>query len=136
MSFDPAGLTVYVDGEFVDGAEARIPIWDHGLRYGDGIFEGMRVFDGALFRPRDHIARLGRSARALGLELPLEGEELLDVIREVVARLGLSEAHVRPIVTRGVGYADDGSHSVRALDAYRQRTQDARYLVPVAQAVR
>jgi branched-chain amino acid aminotransferase len=103
MSFDPAGLTVYVDGEFVDGAEARIPIWDHGLLYGDGIFEGMRVFDGALFRPRDHIERLGRSARAIGLELPLEGEELLDVIREVVVRSGLSEAHVRPIVTRGVG---------------------------------
>jgi branched-chain amino acid aminotransferase len=103
MSFDPTGLTVYVDGEYVDGAEARIPIWDHGLLYGDGIFEGMRVFAGALFRPRDHIARLGRSAQALGLDVPLEGEKLLDVIREVVARSGLRDAHVRPIVTRGMG---------------------------------
>ena len=71
MSFDPTGLTVYVDGEYVDGAEARVPIWDHGVLYGDGIFEGMRLFAGALFRPRDHLARLERSARSLGLELPL-----------------------------------------------------------------
>jgi branched-chain amino acid aminotransferase len=103
MSFDPTGLTVYVDGEFVDGAEARIPIWDHGLLYGDGIFEGMRVFGGALFRPRDHLARLGRSARAIGLTLPLEPEPLLDVICEVVSRSRLRDAHVRPIVTRGFG---------------------------------
>ena len=101
--FDPAGLSVYVDGEYVDGAEARIPIWDHGLLYGDGIFEGMRLFDGSLFRPRDHLARLARSAQAIGLELPLAGDELLAVIAEVVRRSGLRDAHVRPIVTRGVG---------------------------------
>ena len=101
--FDPAGLTVYVDGEYVDGAEASVPIWDHGVLYGDGIFEGMRLFDGALFRPRDHLARLERSARSIGLELPLGEEELLDVICEVIVRSDLSDAHVRPIVTRGVG---------------------------------
>ena len=56
--FDPAGLTVYVDGEYVDGDEARVPIWDHGVLYGDGIFEGMRLFVGSLFRPYDHLARL------------------------------------------------------------------------------
>ena len=60
--WDPSGLTVYIDGSYVSGAEATVPIWDHGLLYGDGIFEGMRCFDGALFRPRDHVARLGRSA--------------------------------------------------------------------------
>jgi branched-chain amino acid aminotransferase len=102
-SFDPAGLTVYVDGEYVDGAEARVSIWDHGLLYGDGIFEGMRLFDGSLFRPRDHLARLERSARSIGLELPLGEDELLDVICEVIVRSGLSDAHVRPIVTRGFG---------------------------------
>jgi len=102
-SFDPAGLTVYVDGEYVDGAEARVSIWDHGLLYGDGIFEGMRLFDGSLFRPRDHLARLERSARSIGLELPLGEDELLDVICEVIVRSGLNDAHVRPIVTRGFG---------------------------------
>jgi branched-chain amino acid aminotransferase len=95
--------SVYVDGEYVDGAAARIPIWDHGVLYGDGIFEGMRLFDGALFRPRDHLARLRRSAQAIGLELPLGEDELLGVIAEVVRRSGLRDAHVRPIVTRGVG---------------------------------
>ena len=101
----PDRPVVYVDGEYVDGPAASVPIWDHGLLYGDGVFEGMRVFDGSLFRPRDHIARLGRSARALGLELPLDADALLDVIREVVRRSGLQDAHVRPILTRGVGHA-------------------------------
>jgi branched-chain amino acid aminotransferase len=69
-TFDPAGLSVYVDGEYVDGAEASVPIWDHGLLYGDGVFEGMRLFDGALFRPHDHLARLAGSAKAIGLDFP------------------------------------------------------------------
>jgi branched-chain amino acid aminotransferase len=103
MSFDPAGLSVYVDGEWVDGAAASVPIWDHGFLYGDGVFEGMRVFDGALFRPRDHLRRFARSARGLGMELPLGEDELLDVIRETVRRSNLTDAHVRPILTRGVG---------------------------------
>ena len=103
MSFDPSGLTVYVDGEYVDGSEARLPIWDHGVLYGDGIFEGMRVFSGSLFRPYDHLERLAGSGKALGLELPLAGDELLDVICEVIVRSSLQDAHVRPIVTRGYG---------------------------------
>ena len=114
MSFDPSGLTVYVDGEYVDGAAASVPIWDHGLLYGDGIFEGMRLFGGALFRPHDHLARLAGSAKAIGLELPLAGEALLDVICEVIVRSGLEDAHVRPIVTRGVGSPGvDPSRAVR-----------------------
>src|SRR6185437_16080264 len=93
MTFDPTGLTVYVDGEYVSGDEARLPIWDHGVLYGDGIFEGMRLFSGSLFRPYDHLARLADSARALGLELPLEGDALLDVICQVIVRSGLEDAH-------------------------------------------
>ncbi|CAB4705859.1 MAG: branched-chain amino acid aminotransferase [Actinobacteria bacterium] len=101
--WDPSGLTVYIDGSYVSGAEATVPIWDHGLLYGDGIFEGMRCFDGALFRPRDHVARLGRSARSLGLNMPLGPDELIEVICEVIRRSDLRDAHVRPMVTRGVG---------------------------------
>jgi branched-chain amino acid aminotransferase len=103
MTFEPSGLTVYVDGAYVDGAEAAVPIWDHGFLYGDGIFEGMRLFDGSLFRPHDHLARLANSAKAIGLEIPLGPAELLDVIGEVIRRSDLRDAHVRPIVTRGVG---------------------------------
>jgi branched-chain amino acid aminotransferase len=103
-SFDPSGLVVYVDGDFVGGTEARLSVFDHGVLYGDGVFEGMRVFGGSLFRPLDHLARLERSARTIGLEIPLAPDELLDVIREVVVRSGLEDAHVRPIVTRGFGW--------------------------------
>jgi len=101
--FDPSGLVVYVDGNYVDGSDARLSIFDHGVLYGDGVFEGMRVFEGSLFRPLDHLARLARSARTIGLEIPLSTEELLGVIRQVVVRSQLNDAHVRPIVTRGLG---------------------------------
>lgn len=102
-SFDVQALTVYLDGDYVSGEDARISVFDHGLLYGDGVFEGMRVFDGGLFRPHEHLVRLERSARAVGLELPLTAAELLDVIGEVVRRSGLRDAHVRPILTRGFG---------------------------------
>jgi branched-chain amino acid aminotransferase len=102
-AFDPTGLTVYVNGEFVDGNSARISVFDHGLLYGDGVFEGMRVFGGGLYRPWDHLERLSRSARGIGMELPLPTAELTEVITEVVKRCGLRDAHVRPIVTRGFG---------------------------------
>ena len=103
MTFSTDGLVVYVDGAYVPAAEATVSIFDHGLLYGDGVFEGMRVFDGALFRPRDHIERFRRSARGIGLELPLDADALLEVVVEVVRRSKLRDAHVRPILTRGVG---------------------------------
>src|SRR6201996_5377679 len=100
MSFDPSGLTAYVNGEFVPAAEASVSIFDHGFLYGDGVFEGMRLFGGGLFRPHDHLARLNRSARTVGLECP---DGLLDTIVEVVRRCELQDAHVRPLLTRGFG---------------------------------
>jgi branched-chain amino acid aminotransferase len=103
MAFDPSALTAYVNGEFVAGGEARVSIFDHGLMYGDGVFEGMRLYDGGLFRPHDHLERLRRSARTVGLVPPLESDELLAVICEVVRRCDLRDAHIRPIVTRGFG---------------------------------
>jgi branched-chain amino acid aminotransferase len=102
MGFDPSGLTAYVNGEFVPGGAAAVSIFDHGFMYGDGVFEGMRLFDGGLFRPRDHLARLARSARTIGLQAP-DADELLGVIKEVVRRSGLRDGHIRPIVTRGPG---------------------------------
>jgi branched-chain amino acid aminotransferase len=103
MGFDPSGLTAYVNGEYVAGGGAAVSIFDHGFMYGDGVFEGMRLFGGGLFRPRDHLARLARSARTVGIALPLETEELLGVIMEVVRRSDLRDGHIRPIVTRGFG---------------------------------
>ena len=102
MGFDRSGLTAYVNGEYVSGGSAAVSIFDHGFMYGDGVFEGMRLFDGGLFRPRDHFARLARSARSIGLEPPDPGE-LLAIVCEVVRRSELRDGHIRPIVTRGLG---------------------------------
>ncbi len=103
MAFDTSGLVAYVNGEYVDLAQASVSIFDHGFLYGDGVFEGMRVFDGGLFRAHDHMARLARSARTIGLKLPAGADELIDIIGEVVRRSDLRDAHVRPIITRGFG---------------------------------
>src|SRR3954465_3908708 len=103
MSFDTNGLVAYVKGEYVPVAHAAPSIFDHALLYGDGVFEGMRVFDGGLFRAGDHMARITRSARSLGLALPADTDTIVDIIGEVVRRSDLRDAHVRPIITRGFG---------------------------------
>src|SRR3954470_5711198 len=103
MSFDTSGLVAYVNGEYAPVAEASVSIFDHGFLYGDGVFEGMRVFDGGLFRASDHMARIARSARTIGLALPVDTDGILDIIGEVVRRSDLRDAHVRPIITRGFG---------------------------------
>jgi branched-chain amino acid aminotransferase len=103
MTFDPSGLIAYVNGDYVPLEQASVSIFDHGFLYGDGVFEGMRVFDGGLFRAGDHMARIARSARSLGLALPVDTDAIVDIIGEVVRRSDLRDAHVRPIVTRGFG---------------------------------
>src|SRR3954468_19124514 len=103
MSFDTSGLVAYVNGEYVPLADASVSIFDHGFLYGDGVFEGMRVFAGGLFRAPDHMARLARSARSLGLALPVDTDAIVEIIGEVVRRSDLRDAHVRPIITRGFG---------------------------------
>jgi branched-chain amino acid aminotransferase len=101
--FDPSGLVVYLDGDFRDAGDACVSVFDHGLLYGDGVFEGLRLFAGGLFRPHDHLARLNRSARSLQLELPVSTDELLHATLETVRRSCLQDAHVRIILTRGYG---------------------------------
>ncbi len=95
--------TIWLDGEWHDRDTAKISVYDHGLLYGDGVFEGIRVYAGKVFRLAEHVERLYDSARALWLEVPLPREELAGIIEEAVGRSGLAEAYVRPIVTRGVG---------------------------------
>jgi branched-chain amino acid aminotransferase len=95
--------TIWLDGEWHDRDTAKVSVYDHGLLYGDGVFEGLRVYGGKVFRLDEHVDRLYDSARALWLEVPIPREELGRVIEEAVRRSGLVEAYVRPIVTRGVG---------------------------------
>ena len=98
-----AGLWVYANGGYVSGSEPAVSVWDHGLLYGDGIFEGIRLYDGRIFKLDAHLDRLYQSARFLRLEVPVDKTALRDIIVEVVRRNGLRNAHIRPIVTRGVG---------------------------------
>lgn len=96
-------MKVWIDGAIVEGAEARIPVTDHGLLYGDGIFEGLRLYAGAIFRLPDHLRRLGASARALGLEIPGGLAEVEKIVLATTRAHGQPEAYIRLLVTRGDG---------------------------------
>lgn len=95
--------TIWLDGEWCDRGTAMISVYDHGLLYGDGVFEGIRVYSGKIFRLEDHLNRLYDSAKAIWLSIPMDRKELADVTREAVSRSGIAEAYVRHIITRGVG---------------------------------
>jgi len=96
-------MKVWIDGAIVDGTEARIPVTDHGLLYGDGIFEGLRVYGGAIFRLPDHLRRLGAGARALGLEIPGGLAEVEKILLATARAYGEPDAYIRLLVTRGDG---------------------------------
>ena len=96
-------MKVWIDGNIVDGDEARVPVTDHGLLYGDGLFEGIRIYAGRVFRLELHLARLAAGARALSLALPGGVEGLREVVLETARAFGEAEAYVRLIVTRGEG---------------------------------
>lgn len=94
---------VYVDGRFVPKEEAVVSVYDHGFLYGDGVFEGIRVYSGRVFKLDEHVRRLYDSAKAILLDIPMPPEEMKGVIVEAVRRNGMHDAYVRPIVTRGRG---------------------------------
>jgi branched-chain amino acid aminotransferase len=92
-----------MDGAFYPSSEAKISVFDHGLLYGDGIFEGICVYDGRIFRLDQHLRRLYESAKTIGLHIPLATEQFKTAIVETVKRNKLRDGYVRPVVTRGVG---------------------------------
>lgn len=94
---------IWMDGAWVDKAAARISVFDHGLLYGDGVFEGIRAYNHQVFHLTPHVNRLFDSARAIALEIPMSRAQVGALIEEGVARSGLKEAYIRPVVTRGVG---------------------------------
>ncbi len=94
---------IYLNGEFVPKEEAKISVFDHGFLYGDGIFEGIRAYDGYVFKLEEHLDRFYRSARAINLDPPLGREEMTEAILETLRVNGFDEAYIRPIVTRGAG---------------------------------
>lgn len=96
-------MKIYLDGKFVDEAEANVSVFDHGLLYGDGVFEGIRLYGGNLFRLEEHLERLEFSAKAIMLQLPLARGELAEAIAETCRQNGLQDAYIRLVVTRGPG---------------------------------
>ena len=96
-------MLVYIDGEFLPKAEAKISVFDHGLLYGDGVFEGIRSYGGRVFKLDEHLQRLYDSAKAIMLGIPMSIEEMEAVVLETLRRNNLYDAYIRLVVTRGVG---------------------------------
>jgi len=96
-------VKVWIDGRIVAADEARVPVLDHGLLYGDGVFEGIRAYGRAVFRLDDHLARLAVSAKAIGLALPQRQGAIRAIVLDTLRALGRADAYVRLVVTRGTG---------------------------------
>jgi branched-chain amino acid aminotransferase len=96
-------LLIYLDGKYVPKSEAKVSVYDHGFLYGDGVFEGIRAYNGRVFKLKEHVDRLYDSAKAIAMDIPLTKEEMTEVILEALRRNNLTDAYIRPIVSRGIG---------------------------------
>jgi len=96
-------MKIWFDGKLVEEGEAKVSVFDHGLLYGDGVFEGIRFYGGLVFRLEEHIRRLVASARAIMLEIPWSEEDVCRFVCETIAANGLDDGYVRLVVTRGPG---------------------------------
>jgi branched-chain amino acid aminotransferase len=96
-------LVVYVDGKYYPKSEAKISVYDHGFLYGDGVFEGIREYNGVVFKLKEHVDRLYRSAHATTLNIPLTRDEMIQTVVETLRKNKMKDAYIRLIVSRGVG---------------------------------
>ena len=96
-------MKIYIDGKYYDRAEARISVFDHGLLYGDGVFEGLRIYGGRVFKLKEHIERLYMSAKAILLDIPMTADEMGTAVSEAVKVNEKENGYIRLIVTRGEG---------------------------------
>ena len=94
---------VYIDGEFYQKGEAKISVYDHGLLYGDGVFEGIREYNGTVFRLREHIERLFEGLRVIRVNIPLTKEQIMGAVVDTLQKNNLTDAYIRLVVTRGRG---------------------------------
>src|SRR5215831_13570373 len=94
---------IYIDGKYYSEAEAKISVFDHGLLYGDGIFEGIRFYSGRVFRLAEHLDRLWDSARSICLQIPMTKKEMTEAVLETIRQNHLRDGYIRLIVTRGIG---------------------------------
>ena len=107
LANNPAGKgdkpIIFVNGKYVPKSEATVSVYDHGLLYGDGIFEGIRVYRGKIFMCGQHMERLWSSADGIRLEIPMSKAEMVEMMRECIRLNGLTDAYIRLVVSRGAG---------------------------------
>jgi branched-chain amino acid aminotransferase len=96
-------LFIYIDGKYYPKSQAKVSVYDHGLLYGDGVFEGIRTYNGVVFKLKEHIDRLYRSAHAIMLAIPLTKDEMTQAVLGTLRKNKLKDAYIRLVVTRGVG---------------------------------
>ncbi|MFF2156198.1 branched-chain-amino-acid transaminase [Paenibacillus chitinolyticus] len=94
---------IYLDGSFVTKEEAKVSVYDHGFLYGDGIFEGIRIYGGNIFKCKEHLDRLYDSAKSIMLNIPLSFQEMQDALVETIRRNELRDGYIRLVVSRGPG---------------------------------
>ncbi len=94
---------IYIDGKWLSKRDAKVSVFDHGLLYGDGVFEGIRAYHGHVFRLEQHLRRLERSASLISLKIPLTISDLAAIVRTAIKKNGLQDAYIRLLITRGVG---------------------------------
>jgi branched-chain amino acid aminotransferase len=97
-------LKVWIDGKLYDKENAKVSVYDHGLLYGDGVFEGIRVYSGRIFQAEAHLRRLFDSAKAIRLAIPMSADQIRAAVEQTVSANGFSDCYVRLVITRGVGY--------------------------------
>ncbi len=95
---------VYVNGEIVPMKDAKVSVFDRGFQYGDGVFEGLRAYDGKIFKLREHTDRLFRSAKAINIQMPITKDEFSEAVKRVVRENKFQDAHIKPQVTRGIAW--------------------------------
>lgn len=96
-------MIIYCDGQYVDSQEAKVSVFDHGFLYGDGVFEGIRAYNGRVFKLKEHIDRLYESANTMLLNIEVSRREMMDIVVETIRKNNLKDAYVRLVVSRGVG---------------------------------
>jgi len=94
---------IYINGKFVPQEDAKVSVFDHGLLYGDGVFEGLRAYGGKVFRLREHVTRLYESAKAIWLTIPIAADQMCDAVNEAVRINEIDDGYIRLVVTRGAG---------------------------------
>jgi branched-chain amino acid aminotransferase len=94
---------IYIDGQYLPKSQAKISVFDHGLLYGDGVFEGIRAYNGTVFKLKEHIDRLYRSAHTMMLQIPLTKQQIIKAVIETLRKNNMKDAYIRLVVTRGIG---------------------------------